>query len=130
MNHPFKQFLDDIRHDWRDQALCAQISAGDEWFADKTDGGGLKAINFAKRVCGMCPVQTQCLDFAVANGERFGVWGGVTPRRRRVARSDDFSDWHGSEAGAKRHHREGSRVCRRCSDGVRRAREDRRGLAS
>ena len=36
----------------------------------------------AKTVCASCPVQTQCLEYAVASDERYGVWGGLTHDER------------------------------------------------
>jgi hypothetical protein len=30
-----------------------------------------------------CPVQTECLAYALEHGERFGVWGGLSERARR-----------------------------------------------
>ena len=40
----------------------------------------------AKEVCRGCVVRAACLDFAVANGERFGIWGGLSERERRKVR--------------------------------------------
>lgn len=40
----------------------------------------------AKRVCAVCPVQTECLEFSIETGERFGVWGGLSPLQRRYVR--------------------------------------------
>lgn len=37
----------------------------------------------AKRVCATCPVSTECLDHAVAVGERYGIWGGLTFAERK-----------------------------------------------
>lgn len=37
----------------------------------------------AKAVCGTCAVRQQCLEFALANREREGVWGGATEKERR-----------------------------------------------
>jgi WhiB family redox-sensing transcriptional regulator len=38
----------------------------------------------AKAVCLACPVRAECLAFALARGERDGVWGGLSPRERRA----------------------------------------------
>jgi hypothetical protein len=38
----------------------------------------------AKEICSRCPVITQCLDHAKANGEE-GIWGGTTSREREEA---------------------------------------------
>ena len=36
----------------------------------------------AKAVCASCPVQPNCLNYAQIRPERFGIWGGQTPRER------------------------------------------------
>lgn len=41
----------------------------------------------AKAVCGGCPVRSECLAWALASGERFGVWGGKTERERQMLAS-------------------------------------------
>lgn len=40
----------------------------------------------AKAACGRCPVKDDCLDFALTNGEKFGIWGGTSERERRRIR--------------------------------------------
>ena len=62
---------------WMDLALCAQVDP-EAFFPEK--GASPRA---AKRVCTECPVRTQCLEYALANGERFGVWGGLSEQERR-----------------------------------------------
>jgi WhiB family redox-sensing transcriptional regulator len=37
----------------------------------------------AKAICRGCPVRETCLEFALVNRERDGVWGGATERERR-----------------------------------------------
>jgi WhiB family transcriptional regulator, redox-sensing transcriptional regulator len=37
----------------------------------------------AKRVCTTCPVRAECLEYALGNDERFGIWGGLSERERR-----------------------------------------------
>lgn len=63
--------------DWRERAVCAQADP-DEWFQEK--GGSTKV---AKSVCARCPVKAECLEYALARDERFGVWGGLSERERR-----------------------------------------------
>lgn len=58
-------------------ALCTQVDP-EIFFPDK--GGPTSA---AKAVCARCDVRTKCLTWAVDNGERYGVWGGVSERDRR-----------------------------------------------
>lgn len=48
----------------------------------------------ARSVCARCPVQTECLSYAVARPEKYGVWGGQNEeersaeRRRRMRRAN------------------------------------------
>lgn len=62
---------------WHKDAPCAQ-SDPDAWFPEK---GGSTAD--AKRICAGCDVREQCLQWALDNEERFGVWGGHSERERR-----------------------------------------------
>jgi len=39
-----------------------------------------------KEVCASCPVRVECLDEAVRNLEKHGVWGGLSERERRQER--------------------------------------------
>lgn len=48
------------------------------WFP--TDGVG---VSYAKRLCDTCPVQVECLEYALANRVEHGVWGGESERSRR-----------------------------------------------
>ena len=38
----------------------------------------------AKAICGECPVQTECLDYALGIREPHGIWGGLTEAERRL----------------------------------------------
>jgi WhiB family transcriptional regulator, redox-sensing transcriptional regulator len=40
----------------------------------------------AKEVCRGCVVRSECLEYALANGEKFGIWGGLSERERRKVR--------------------------------------------
>jgi WhiB family redox-sensing transcriptional regulator len=62
---------------WQDRALCAQTDP-EAFFPEK--GGSTRE---AKRVCRNCEVRAECLDFALENDERFGIWGGLSERERR-----------------------------------------------
>ncbi|MCO8127862.1 WhiB family transcriptional regulator [Acidimicrobiia bacterium EGI L10123] len=47
-----------------------------------------ESLEPAKRICSECVVRDECLEHALASGERFGVWGGTSEReRRRIRRS-------------------------------------------
>lgn len=62
---------------WFADALCAQTDP-DGFFPEK--GGSTRE---AKSVCARCTVAAECLDYALANNERFGIWGGLSERERR-----------------------------------------------
>lgn len=40
----------------------------------------------ARKVCASCPVRRQCLEYALANNEHWGIWGGLTEMERRAIR--------------------------------------------
>jgi WhiB family redox-sensing transcriptional regulator len=63
--------------EWQERALCAQTDP-EAFFPEK--GGSTRE---AKRVCLSCEVRVECLKYAVANDERFGIWGGLSERERR-----------------------------------------------
>ena len=37
----------------------------------------------AKSICRVCPVIRECLDYALAINEPYGIWGGLTEAERR-----------------------------------------------
>jgi WhiB family redox-sensing transcriptional regulator len=68
--------------DWHERALCAQTDP-EAFFPEK--GGSTRE---AKKICTGCEVRSECLSYALANDERFGIWGGLSEReRRRLKRS-------------------------------------------
>lgn len=62
---------------WMREAICAQTDP-DAFYPEK---GGSTAE--AKRVCMGCPVRGACLEYALTNNERFGIFGGKSERERR-----------------------------------------------
>jgi WhiB family redox-sensing transcriptional regulator len=40
----------------------------------------------AREVCRGCVVREQCLEYALVNAEKFGIWGGLSERERRRIR--------------------------------------------
>jgi WhiB family transcriptional regulator, redox-sensing transcriptional regulator len=55
----------------------------------------------AKEVCRGCVVRGDCLEYALANGEKFGIWGGLSEReRRKVRRSRALARRSAAEATA------------------------------
>ena len=76
----FGDTADDGQLAWQADALCAQTDP-EAFFPEK--GGSTRD---AKKVCGSCPVKQQCLEYALSNDERFGIWGGMSERERRRLR--------------------------------------------
>ncbi len=62
---------------WQERALCAQTDP-EAFFPEK--GGSTRE---AKKVCVSCEVRAECLEYALQNDERFGIWGGLSERERR-----------------------------------------------
>jgi WhiB family redox-sensing transcriptional regulator len=71
--------------EWRDKALCRDTDP-DLFFPVGTTGLALVQIDHAKKVCGECPVTTECLDFALDTNQDSGIWGGLSEEERRVIR--------------------------------------------
>ena len=65
---------------WQESALCAETDP-EAFFPEK--GGSTRE---AKKICTGCEVRAECLEFALANDERFGIWGGLSERERRRLR--------------------------------------------
>ena len=65
------------REPWMERAACAYVDA-EMWFPEK--GSNVKA---AREICRSCPVLADCREYALNNGERFGIWGGTSERERR-----------------------------------------------
>lgn len=71
--------LERLTFDEQEQALCAQTSP-DAFYPDK---GEPHFVTAAKETCAKCQIRVRCLEVALANDERFGIWAGTTPRERR-----------------------------------------------
>ncbi|MBB3115660.1 WhiB family transcriptional regulator [Corynebacterium bovis] len=77
LTQDFDLLFDAVEQDWQEQALCAQTDP-EAFFPEK--GGSTRE---AKRICQACGVRDECLEYALANDERFGIWGGLSERERR-----------------------------------------------
>lgn len=62
---------------WQANALCAE--ADPEVFYPEFG----QSAAAARAICRSCPVVAECLSYALRNGERHGVWGGMTEHERR-----------------------------------------------
>ncbi|AFU04980.1 putative transcriptional regulator [Nocardia brasiliensis NBRC 14402] len=73
----FDEMFESIEEQWQERALCAQTDP-EAFFPEK--GGSTRE---AKRICMGCEVRDECLEYALAHDERFGIWGGLSERERR-----------------------------------------------
>jgi len=60
-----------------------QTTDFDLWFSETSGQGGSQ---HAKKLCGQCPVQVECLTYALDAQESHGIWGGTTVEQRRKIR--------------------------------------------
>lgn len=70
------------RRDWYADALCAQTDP-EAFFPEK---GG--SVADARKTCAACDVREQCLQYALDNNERHGIWGGLNERDRRKVKRE------------------------------------------
>lgn len=56
----------------------------DIWYPEQ--GPPLDITIEAKRLCSLCPVQVECLAYAIAANERHGIWGGLSADSRKKLR--------------------------------------------
>ena len=70
---------------WRSQAICRDTDP-DLFFPIGTTGQALVQIDRAKEVCGVCPVKSECLEYALETNQDSGIWGGLDEEQRRNIR--------------------------------------------
>ena len=67
---------------WANQAACRQHPDVNFFPGRGEDSTAAKAI------CATCSVRDTCLEVALRNVEKFGVWGGTSEKERRVMRRE------------------------------------------
>lgn len=72
--------VDEPAEDWQNFANCLGVDP-DLFFPER--GASTKE---AKAVCQACVVREDCLEYALENSEKFGIWGGLSERERRRLR--------------------------------------------
>jgi WhiB family redox-sensing transcriptional regulator len=65
--------------EWMVDAACVEVGPG--LFYPRGEGG-FNEYDEARKVCGACPVQVDCLEYALEVDDRHGMWGGLTPNER------------------------------------------------
>jgi WhiB family redox-sensing transcriptional regulator len=78
---------------WQRSANCLGVDP-DLFFPER--GGSTRE---AKEVCRGCVVRKDCLQYALDNSEKFGIWGGLSEReRRRLRRRRNGAPYRVSQA--------------------------------
>lgn len=77
----YQQKLLSSINSWKDEAACKSVSFKKEDFFD-TSETTLKLL--AKKYCINCPVQRHCLYTSLVTNEIYGLWGGLTPKQRKL----------------------------------------------
>ena len=70
---------------WRDQAACATRETA-LFFPVGHTQKARRLERSAKAVCAVCPVRSECLEFALLTLQNDGVWGGLSEDERRAVR--------------------------------------------
>jgi len=69
---------------WAQRAACHGSSL--DFYVDASKVRNRPAVEEAKEVCRGCAVREDCLQYALRNGEKFGIWGGLSERERSTLR--------------------------------------------
>ncbi len=78
---------------WTEEANCKGADA-DLFFPER--GASTRK---AKAICRACSVQSACLEYAIENSEKFGIWGGMSERERRRIKRQRSSDFDIQDVG-------------------------------
>jgi WhiB family redox-sensing transcriptional regulator len=73
----------DLASGWQQFAECVQHAGEVDFFPARGE-----SLRDAKAVCTVCPVKTECLEFALRLKVAHGVWGGLSERERRSLRRE------------------------------------------
>lgn len=80
---------------WRDRAACREHDPS-LWFPERVDGQDNHGRE-AKAVCAQCSAIVPCLEQAIDEGEKVGIWGGaggdLLRWLRRVRNQGDATAW-------------------------------------
>ena len=85
----------DLDMSWQEFANCLGVDP-DLFFPER--GASTRE---AKSVCRGCVVREDCLEYALQNGEKFGIWGGMSERERRRIRRQRALERAAEQAAAE-----------------------------
>jgi len=71
--------------DWQMQGLCRGVDSAMFFHPDGERGRARAQREMrAKEMCRACPVMAQCRSHALAVGEPYGIWGGLSEAEREL----------------------------------------------
>lgn len=80
-------FIKTDNHEWMKNGVCFTEGVDpDIFFPDLVAKRGVitpEGIAKARAYCFRCPVQTECMVFAITHDEKFGIFGGMAPKELR-----------------------------------------------
>lgn len=110
---------------WMDRAACKGLTR--EMFPSESGKENIRwkrvALLPARKICGLCPVRAECLDYAMTlpvESIRHGVWAGMdrweleAERRRRGLAGPYKPIVHGTHRGYRAHLDRAEEACREC----------------
>lgn len=87
-----KPMIAETDRDWRAKAACADFDP-DIFFDRAAENPDIAEM--AKEVCAGCSMIQNCLNAAMLNNEKYGIWGGMDPDERQKHRRA----WERSQGG-------------------------------
>jgi WhiB family redox-sensing transcriptional regulator len=93
---------------WQSQAACRTADV-EIMFPTRAED-----VPAALAFCAVCDVRAECLRWALDNDETSGVWGGMNAEDRRIKANRQPVFRHGTDAGYRRHLRQGEYACAEC----------------
>jgi len=72
---------------WSSDAACKGGDT-DLFYPKKNAAGKMQDTSKAQAICATCPVESECLEYALDNNEQYGIWGGTTRIQRQHLRRE------------------------------------------
>lgn len=71
---------------WRERAACLEYPAVIFFGLDDSESPAERRSreDMAKSICTRCEVRQECLEYALATREPYGIWGGLTEIERKA----------------------------------------------
>lgn len=70
-------------HPWMEEARCGTGHDPEMWFDESITYEGKLRRQEAKRICGLCAVNLDCLNYATSEHQDYGIYAGLEPHERK-----------------------------------------------